>query len=403
MDSGTSEPVNSVNITFSKVNRCRETYTLITLCEVEIYGEPATQCPLGRYGRECELACQCSQPSEPCYVSTGMCASGCPVGYMGEGCWTAYNYLRTRIIINPDNATTISTEMVGQSVKRVLQEKLWDEETVIGVNIFNISQGNDSTIVVSVVIVLNQPVTPEIELKIEIETDLKAISIDGVVYPVNVGVSRDKTPQSRGSEIPVLILTGGVSAAFVLAVLIVVVVIICWRKAKIDRNIPVEDSADSPAVSENYDAHRPEPDNGDLAVDEGGYLEPVVRPVSAPRPADGCHENSSNPYYEIVEPRVGYELLDIRTTDRASGRLYWAINERPGEDATCTVPPRRPLPPIVDTNSDDERPVSDTYVPLEDVRDDIDTRRPEEEENAEDLNNYVQLLDEPVSNLHSSV
>ncbi|XP_012937314.1 scavenger receptor class F member 1, partial [Aplysia californica] len=88
MDSGTSEHVNSVNITYSKVNRCGERFNIITLCEVEIYGEPATECPLGRYGRECELACQCSQPSEPCYVSTGMCAAGCPDGYMGEGCWT---------------------------------------------------------------------------------------------------------------------------------------------------------------------------------------------------------------------------------------------------------------------------------------------------------------------------
>ncbi|CAL1529556.1 unnamed protein product [Lymnaea stagnalis] len=59
---------------------------ILTLCEVEIYGDVI--CSPGYYGPECDRTCNCEIESETCFVSTGVCPSGCPAGYIGERCQT---------------------------------------------------------------------------------------------------------------------------------------------------------------------------------------------------------------------------------------------------------------------------------------------------------------------------
>ncbi|CAG5127992.1 unnamed protein product [Candidula unifasciata] len=58
---------------------------ILTLCELEVYGESA--CPPGQYGRECEHTCNCAG-DQSCFVSTGGCSSGCAAGFQGEDCMT---------------------------------------------------------------------------------------------------------------------------------------------------------------------------------------------------------------------------------------------------------------------------------------------------------------------------
>ncbi|CAG5124778.1 unnamed protein product, partial [Candidula unifasciata] len=72
-------PVSTVII------RSNHTDKTLTLCEVEVYGDSI--CDYQHYGRECELKCNCFG-NEPCFVSTGMCPTGCPAGYMGHACDT---------------------------------------------------------------------------------------------------------------------------------------------------------------------------------------------------------------------------------------------------------------------------------------------------------------------------
>ncbi|CAG5123445.1 unnamed protein product, partial [Candidula unifasciata] len=62
-------------------------FFILTLCEVEIYGD--TVCPAGKYGRECEHTCKCSGE---CFVSTGGCPSVCPAGYHGKDCLSPCPY-----------------------------------------------------------------------------------------------------------------------------------------------------------------------------------------------------------------------------------------------------------------------------------------------------------------------
>ncbi|BFZ21382.1 hypothetical protein BsWGS_24421 [Bradybaena similaris] len=57
---------------------------ILTLCEVEIYGDFV--CEPGLYGRDCEHKCNCADSNETCFVSTGGCPSGCRPGYQGEDC-----------------------------------------------------------------------------------------------------------------------------------------------------------------------------------------------------------------------------------------------------------------------------------------------------------------------------
>ncbi|CAL1544495.1 unnamed protein product, partial [Lymnaea stagnalis] len=59
-------------------------YVVLTLCEVELYGDSA--CPPGKYGLECNETCNCAIKDDECFVSTGTCALGCAAGYYGDGC-----------------------------------------------------------------------------------------------------------------------------------------------------------------------------------------------------------------------------------------------------------------------------------------------------------------------------
>ncbi|XP_059168899.1 uncharacterized protein LOC131950690 [Physella acuta] len=59
-------------------------FKILTLCEVEIYGDSI--CDPGKFGRDCEYSCNCDVTSETCLVSTGGCLSGCKAGFYGEGC-----------------------------------------------------------------------------------------------------------------------------------------------------------------------------------------------------------------------------------------------------------------------------------------------------------------------------
>ncbi|CAL1534917.1 unnamed protein product [Lymnaea stagnalis] len=68
----------------SVVIRAMHETKILTLCEVELYGD--AQCPRGFYGRDCELQCNCRNQTEPCLVSTGGCVSGCHDGFIGAGC-----------------------------------------------------------------------------------------------------------------------------------------------------------------------------------------------------------------------------------------------------------------------------------------------------------------------------
>ncbi|XP_059168902.1 uncharacterized protein LOC131950694 [Physella acuta] len=58
--------------------------TFLTLCEVEIYGD--NHCSQIYFGLECNMNCNCMNPTEKCFVATGGCRSGCAAGYQGEGC-----------------------------------------------------------------------------------------------------------------------------------------------------------------------------------------------------------------------------------------------------------------------------------------------------------------------------
>ncbi|XP_059173259.1 uncharacterized protein LOC131953868 [Physella acuta] len=57
---------------------------ILTLCEVEIYGERI--CAPGYFGLDCDQQCRCSDTSETCMSITGGCLSGCLSGYYGQGC-----------------------------------------------------------------------------------------------------------------------------------------------------------------------------------------------------------------------------------------------------------------------------------------------------------------------------
>ncbi|CAG5122600.1 unnamed protein product, partial [Candidula unifasciata] len=59
--------------------------TVLTLCEVEIYGD--SECDYGYFGLECEQTCNCFFQEE-CFVSTGGCTSDCATGYLGKDCNT---------------------------------------------------------------------------------------------------------------------------------------------------------------------------------------------------------------------------------------------------------------------------------------------------------------------------
>ncbi|GFO03921.1 receptor-type tyrosine-protein phosphatase kappa-like [Plakobranchus ocellatus] len=47
-----------------------------------------SDCPSGKFGRECERDCNCADDQDACFVATGGCPSGCAPGYTGEDCWT---------------------------------------------------------------------------------------------------------------------------------------------------------------------------------------------------------------------------------------------------------------------------------------------------------------------------
>ncbi|GFO07582.1 receptor-type tyrosine-protein phosphatase kappa [Plakobranchus ocellatus] len=88
----TAQPIYTVivpaNIT-DFINRIRisnsEVSTILTLCEVLVFGE--TVCPSGKFGLECERDCNCVVRQESCFVSTGGCPSGCAAGNTGEDCY----------------------------------------------------------------------------------------------------------------------------------------------------------------------------------------------------------------------------------------------------------------------------------------------------------------------------
>ncbi|XP_059173381.1 uncharacterized protein LOC131953936 [Physella acuta] len=77
---GLHGPVSYVNISVGGI---------LTLCEVEIYGESV--CNVKNYGPECTKTCNCNDPTETCFVATGGCLSGCAAGYQGEDCWEPCN------------------------------------------------------------------------------------------------------------------------------------------------------------------------------------------------------------------------------------------------------------------------------------------------------------------------
>ncbi|CAL1532181.1 unnamed protein product, partial [Lymnaea stagnalis] len=57
---------------------------ILTLCEVEIYGDSV--CSTDHFGLECDKSCNCEKKTETCFVATGGCPSGCAAGFYGESC-----------------------------------------------------------------------------------------------------------------------------------------------------------------------------------------------------------------------------------------------------------------------------------------------------------------------------
>ncbi|CAG5135120.1 unnamed protein product [Candidula unifasciata] len=74
--------IQTVDIRAKKADRYGQ--TIVTLCEVEVFGDSV--CEPGRFGRNCEHKCNCADSNETCFVSTGGCPSGCPSGFQGESC-----------------------------------------------------------------------------------------------------------------------------------------------------------------------------------------------------------------------------------------------------------------------------------------------------------------------------
>ncbi|CAL1536337.1 unnamed protein product [Lymnaea stagnalis] len=77
-------PNLSVAVKYVRIEPAPSADKLLTLCEVEVYGEVV--CPDGWFGPECDRKCNCANPSETCLVSSGGCQFGCAPGYKGEGC-----------------------------------------------------------------------------------------------------------------------------------------------------------------------------------------------------------------------------------------------------------------------------------------------------------------------------
>ncbi|CAG5128782.1 unnamed protein product, partial [Candidula unifasciata] len=55
---------------------------VLTLCEVEVYGDSV--CDAWHYARDCELECYCPY-GDACFVGTGWCPN-CPAGFFGLRC-----------------------------------------------------------------------------------------------------------------------------------------------------------------------------------------------------------------------------------------------------------------------------------------------------------------------------
>ncbi|XP_059168808.1 uncharacterized protein LOC131950620 [Physella acuta] len=76
------EPTASISISNSNSHLANGSFIIFR--EVELYGE--SDCFDGTYGLGCLKTCNCKIRGETCFVSTGSCPSGCPLGYQGEGC-----------------------------------------------------------------------------------------------------------------------------------------------------------------------------------------------------------------------------------------------------------------------------------------------------------------------------
>ncbi|BFZ21379.1 hypothetical protein BsWGS_24417 [Bradybaena similaris] len=79
-----SPPTEVQTVSIGAVKNHPIDHIILTLCEVEVYGDSV--CEPGLYGRDCEHKCNCADRNETCFVSTGGCPSGCPPGYQGENC-----------------------------------------------------------------------------------------------------------------------------------------------------------------------------------------------------------------------------------------------------------------------------------------------------------------------------
>ncbi|CAL1536338.1 unnamed protein product [Lymnaea stagnalis] len=79
-------PNVSTPIRYVKIEPLPGTDRLLTLCEVQVYGDVV--CPVGWFGPECDRRCNCAYTSDTCLISSGGCLLGCAAGFRGEGCNT---------------------------------------------------------------------------------------------------------------------------------------------------------------------------------------------------------------------------------------------------------------------------------------------------------------------------
>ncbi|GFS14732.1 multiple epidermal growth factor-like domains 10 [Elysia marginata] len=77
-------PAREVRIDVAENAAENRNNTILSLCEVEIFGE--IHCPPGQFGLACERQCNCID-GENCFVHSGGCPFGCAPGYAGEDCW----------------------------------------------------------------------------------------------------------------------------------------------------------------------------------------------------------------------------------------------------------------------------------------------------------------------------
>ncbi|XP_005099710.2 uncharacterized protein LOC101845100 [Aplysia californica] len=129
------------------------------------------------------------------------------------------------------------SEMNEVSLKIAVKQKmlgaLQDVETLVTVNVTDIRRGSDSTINVTVNIILSEPVTQGIESQVTDKSDIDSLVVDGVEYTVDdIWILKTKTPRSQDSGSPVVAIAWGVAGILSLVIVCIVAYFLVFRKRR---------------------------------------------------------------------------------------------------------------------------------------------------------------------------